>query len=65
MTAPPYCVRCGGVHHMRAYCGRDWPVKHPYPNGTPTDAELQAERDQLHAEAVADWLRRNPDPVTP
>lgn len=29
---------------------------------TPTDAELQAERDTKHAQAVREWLAQQPTP---
>jgi hypothetical protein len=31
----------------------------PYPHGTPTDAELQAQRDADHARVVAEYYARN------
>jgi hypothetical protein len=34
------------------------PVIHVYPNGTPTDEELEAERDADHLKAVAQYLSR-------
>jgi hypothetical protein len=37
----------------------DWPIIRCAPG--PTDAELQAIRDEQHRAAMADWLRRNPD----
>jgi hypothetical protein len=33
----------------------NWPVIHVFPNGTPSDAELEAQRDEAHAKAVQDW----------
>lgn len=31
---------------------------HPYPNGTPSDAELEALRDADHARDIAAWEAR-------
>lgn len=36
----------------------DWPTIHVYPNGTPGDAELEAERDRKHAADVAHYWQR-------
>lgn len=36
----------------------DLPMIQPFPNGTPTDAELQAARDRDHERDVADYDRR-------
>ena len=35
-----------------------WNILQPFPNGTESDAELEADRDRKHAAAVADWKRR-------
>ncbi len=36
----------------------DLPIVHTFPNGTESDADLEADRDRKHAAAVADWQRR-------
>ena len=36
----------------------DHPIIHVYPAGTPSDAELEAERDRKHAAEVADYWRK-------
>ncbi len=43
----------------------DWPVIHVYPNGTPSDAELEAERDAKHANAVREYRAGQNDPDCP
>lgn len=37
----------------------DLPTIQVYPNGTPSDAELEAERDVKHLAAVAKWLTQD------
>lgn len=39
----------------------DWPVIQVYPQGTPSDAELEADRDKAHQKAVRDYNTRQDD----